>query len=89
MSKIMKSGKGRIVVFSIVFYSLGAIALFAQTVKEPKELRSEGVSAATKFSNEEIKSHIFKLNAEYQQAVKTRDAMTIDRILSDDFVLVT
>ena len=35
------------------------------------------------------KTTVAKLDAEYQAAVKRNDAATMDRILADDFVLVT
>jgi ketosteroid isomerase-like protein len=37
----------------------------------------------------EIKKLVADLDAEYQLAVKNHDAATMDRILADDFVLVT
>ena len=43
----------------------------------------------TKQTIEEIKKHIADLDTEYQLAVKINDAATMDRILADDFILVT
>lgn len=40
-------------------------------------------------SNSEIRKLIIDLDAQYQLAVKNNDASTMDRILADDFVLVT
>jgi ketosteroid isomerase-like protein len=37
----------------------------------------------------EDKKKVADLDTQYQQAVKTNDAATMDRILADDFVLVT
>jgi ketosteroid isomerase-like protein len=37
----------------------------------------------------EIEAHIVALDTEYQAAVEKNDAATMDRILADDFVLVT
>jgi ketosteroid isomerase-like protein len=37
----------------------------------------------------EIEAHIAALDTEYQAAVEKNDAATMDRILADDFVLVT
>ncbi len=40
-------------------------------------------------ADEDAKQTVAALDAEYQEAVKHNDAQTMDRILSDDFVLVT
>jgi ketosteroid isomerase-like protein len=36
-----------------------------------------------------IEAHIAELDTEYQAAVERNDAATMDRILADDFILVT
>ena len=43
---------------------------------------------STRQSVDEIKKTIVDLDTQYQLAVKTNDAATMDRILADDFVLV-
>lgn len=43
----------------------------------------------TKEAVEKIKKIIANLDTEYQHAVKTNDTATMDRILADDFILVT
>ena len=40
-------------------------------------------------STSEIEAHIAALDTEYQAAVKANDAATMDRILIEDFILVT
>jgi ketosteroid isomerase-like protein len=40
-------------------------------------------------NTEDIKAIIAALDTEYQSAVKNNDAVTMDRILADDFILVT
>ena len=40
-------------------------------------------------STSEIEAHITALDTEYQAAVKANDAATMDRILTEDFILVT
>lgn len=40
-------------------------------------------------TTEDIKKHIIDLDTQYQRAVKLNDAATMDRILADDFILVT
>jgi ketosteroid isomerase-like protein len=40
-------------------------------------------------STEDIKAIIAALDTEYQSAVKNNDVVTMDRILADDFILVT
>jgi ketosteroid isomerase-like protein len=40
-------------------------------------------------STEDVKAIIAALDSEYQAAVKNNDAATMDRILADDFILVT
>lgn len=40
-------------------------------------------------STEDVKVLIAALDTEYQAAVKNNDAATMDRILADDFILVT
>ena len=41
------------------------------------------------FSSNEDKKIVSALDTEYQEAVKNHDAATMDRILADEFVLVT
>jgi ketosteroid isomerase-like protein len=40
-------------------------------------------------SNADVEKLVARLDTEYQQAVKVHDVETMDRILADDFVLVT
>jgi ketosteroid isomerase-like protein len=40
-------------------------------------------------STKDVESLIAALDTEYQTAVKNNDAATMDRILADDFILVT
>lgn len=40
-------------------------------------------------SNSEVEAIVAGLDTEYQAAVKNNDAVTMDRILADDFILVT
>jgi ketosteroid isomerase-like protein len=46
-------------------------------------------AVAAKASADDDKKAVAALDAEYQAAVKKNDAATMDRILADDFVLVT
>jgi len=46
-------------------------------------------SAATAFAADDVKKIVADLDTQYQLAVKNRDWAAMDRILSDDFVLVT
>ena len=52
-------------------------------------LVAAAVPAARGDSAEEAKKVVAALDTEYQAAVKNNDAATMDRILADDFVLVT
>lgn len=52
------------------------------------EVASEPATAATDDATDE-KKIVAGLDTEYQDAVKRNDAVTMDRILSDDFILVT
>jgi ketosteroid isomerase-like protein len=47
------------------------------------------LAARTPVSVDEDKKAVAELDREYQQAVKQNDVPTMDRILADDFVLVT
>lgn len=51
--------------------------------------QSNKKSMQNKQTIEEKKKHIADLDTEYQRAVKMNDAVTMDRILADDFILVT
>lgn len=88
----MKAKIGLFSIFCIGSFLLSSVNLVAQSHLVLKKL-PDAVSPSDRKSTvptiEEIKGIVYKLNAEYQQAVKMRDAKTIDRILSDDFVLVT
>ena len=52
------------------------------------EVATEPATAATDDATDE-KKIVAALDTEYQEAVKRNDAATMDRILSDDFILVT
>ena len=41
------------------------------------------------FSSKEDEKIVSALDTEYQEAVKNHDAATMDRILADEFILVT
>src|SRR5258706_13892707 len=45
--------------------------------------------AARKIGSMNIEAHIAAVDTEYQAAVERNDAATMDRILADDFILVT
>lgn len=49
----------------------------------------KSVELDTPESDDEIKKHIIELDSQYQRAVKINDAAIMDRILADDFILVT
>ena len=49
----------------------------------------KSVELDTPESDDEIKKHIIELDSQYQRAVKMNDAAIMDRILADDFILVT
>jgi ketosteroid isomerase-like protein len=69
-----------ILVFSI-------IVMMAFPLQSRAQIRKKNMQ--TKQTIEEIKKHIADLDTEYQRAVKRNDAATMDRILADDFILVT
>ena len=64
----------------LVLGMLGAIAIFGA---------SEGLTRPVGASVEDDKKAVATLDTQYQEAVKKNDAATMDRILADDFVLVT
>lgn len=92
LGKIMKAKIGLFSMFFVGTFLLSSVQLVAQSnlvLKKMPDAVSTTGRKSTVFNTEEIKGIVYKLNAEYQQAVKMRDDKTIDRILSDDFVLVT
>lgn len=70
-----------------IFLALSLIVLAALPLQTRAQNRKKTMEA--KQTTEEIKKHISDLDTEYQRAVKMNDASTMDRILADDFILVT
>jgi ketosteroid isomerase-like protein len=63
-----------------------ALCANAQTNNKAKKIMATNPA---KMSVPEIEKHIIVLDTQYQRAVKMNDAATMDRILADDFILVT
>ena len=79
---------------AVVLMSLGSGTLFADTPQSGLvDARPSSRTGATSFSGvasaEEDAKAVAALDKEYQEAVKKNDATTMERILADDFVLVT
>lgn len=53
------------------------------------QTRLRGATQSTYADDQSEQQTVAALDAEYQQAVKENDAATMDRLLADDFVLVT
>lgn len=79
-----------ILVFLITVFLLGCVlGISEQTMKKgDNSMDNTGIRNAVE-SNADVEKTIARLDTEYQQAVKINDADTMDRILADDFVLVT
>ena len=60
-----------------------------QATKKGGDSMKKSVELETPESDDEIKKHIIELDSQYQRAVKMNDAAIMDRILADDFILVT
>src|SRR5262245_24315884 len=68
---------------------LGTAALVITTITAARVLYAAVLTASEPNRPADDKSIIAALDTEYQAAVKANDANTMDRILTDDFVLVT
>jgi len=80
-----------ILVFSTVICLLGSsVCTNAQTRRNTGKVTKKTMEMnAASMSVSNVEKLIFDLDTQYQRAVKMNDAATMDRILADDFVLVT
>lgn len=67
---------------------LAAVCAGARTFGANASSRAVRATHAARASNDDARA-VAALDTEFQRAVKNNDAATIDRILADDFVLVT
>lgn len=77
--------KGKIVFILLVTVCLLSCSANAQTTSPKNAMKTN----SAKMSVSNIEKHIIDLDNQYQHAVKMNDAATMDRILADDFILVT
>jgi hypothetical protein len=86
----MKPKSQTIFVFLTIVCLLGWLHDIAgQAKKKGGGSMKKSVELETPESDDEIKKHIIELDSQYQRAVKMNDAAIMDRILADDFILVT
>ena len=76
--------KGKIVFILLITVCLLSCSANAQTPSPKKAMKTNSTMSVS-----DIEKHIIDLDNQYQHAVKINDAATMERILADDFVLVT
>ena len=89
----MKS-KAHTISASLIVCSLFSLALSVQAKSIAKARKvtkpaTQTNSSRSLVSVDKIKKAVAELDTQYQRAVKMNDAVTMERILADDFVLVT